>query len=267
MPFVAPSYTRMKSDRNITVLLAPTGTATGVNETGEPLQTELAVGGPSGTQNASPSISWNDFDFGIQESERTSDPSLADDSTYEDFGQTNVGGGMSFYYPKDYDDNSNNHSIIYDMTDEPRTALDVVERIDGDKSNSTAVVNGDFVHVARTLTDGEANSLTGSEALRRTVSFVSQGDVAIYTVVGPHTITAIPPATAPWAAGNKARLRASVQGRDYTNALTFRSSDPEVVKIEPGGFYEVTGSAADTATITIEDERAGTSVTVAVTVT
>ena len=40
----------------------------------------------------------------------------------------------------------------------------------------------------------------------------------------------------------------------------------KVVNIYPGGFYEVTGTAGETATITISDEAAGTSTTVAVTV-
>lgn len=268
MAFTGANYRRLKSDRNITVLLAPTGGATGVANVFAPTEAELTLGGPSAVQNASPSISWNDWDYGIQESERTTDPSLADDSTFEDFGQQNYGGGMSFYYPKEYDDNSNNHSLIYDLTDQPWSPLDVAVRIDGAKPNTTPVEDGDFVHVARTLTDGEQNSLTGADALRRTVQFLPQGDIAVYTVVGAHTLTAVPPTTAPWAAGNKARLRVTIQGRDVTNmdTISFMSSDPDVVSIERGGFYEVTGSAADTATITITDEGAGTSTTVEVTV-
>lgn len=265
MPFVGPNYERMKSDRNIGVLLAPTGNATGIDEIFEPSEAELTPGGASGVQNAAQSISWNDFDFGIQDSETTTDPSLADDSTYEDFGQRNYGGGISFYYPKEYDDNSNNHSIIYDMTDEPWTLLDVVMRVDGDKNNVTeAYEDGDFVHVARTLTDGEANTLSGSDALRRTVQFLPQGGVAVYTIVGDHVLTAIEPTA--WTAGSTGRLRVTVQDRDYTSALSFSSSDPDVVSIGRGGFFEVTGASSDTATITIEDEGAGTTTTVTVTV-
>lgn len=261
-----PNYERMKSDRNIGLLMAPTGTATGVANTAAPTEAELAVGGASGFLNAAPSTSWNDYDFGVQESDRNSDPSLADDSTYEDFGQMNYGGGVSMYYPGKYHDPTNNHSNMYDLTKEPWTPLDIVTRIDGDKKNHLPLKDGDFVHTFRVLTDGEANSLEGSDALRRTVTMLPQGDLAVYTIVGAHTITALPPATAPWAAGKKARLRGLVQDRDYTSALTFTSSDAAVVDIDAGGFYEVTGTTGGTATITISDEAAGTSVQVAVTV-
>lgn len=266
MAISQPDYERMRSDKNLTVLLAPSGTATGVQVTAAPTEAELEVGGAAGFQNASRSISWNDYDFAVSESERTNDPSLADDSTYEDFGQINYGGGMSFYMPAEYDDDSNNHSVIYDMTDQPWTPMDVVTRLDGEKQNSTAVVDGDFVSVYRTITDSDTDSDTGADAIRRTVGFLSQGNVAIYTIVGDHAITALPPTTAPWAAGKKARLRATVQDRDYTNALNFRSSDASVVRVFAGGFYEVTGTAGDTATITITDPGTNTTQTVAVTV-
>lgn len=268
MAFTGANYTRLKSDKNVTVALAPTGGATGVANVFAPQETELTYGGSRAFLNASPAISWNDFDLGTQESERTSDPSLADDSTFEDFGQQNYGGGISFFYPRFYDDPSNDLSNVYDVTEHEWTKIDLVERIDGEKPNSTAIEDGDFVHAMRTITDAEANTLTGADALRRTVQFLSQGEVAVYTVVGTHTLTAVPPSTAPWAAGSKKRLRVTIQGRDVTNmdTLAFQTSDPDVVVIDPGGFYEVTGSASDTATITIRDEGAGTSTTVAVTV-
>lgn len=253
----------------MTIALAPTGGATGVANVFAPTATELVYGGARGFRNASPAISWNDLDIGVQESERTTDPSLADDSTYEDFGQKNYGGSMSFYYPGAYGDSSNELSVIYDATKNEWTKMDVVQRIDGTKPNNTAIATGDFVHGMRTITDGEQNSLTGSDALRRTVNFRSQGEVSIYTVVGPHTLTAVPAATTPWKTATKNRLRVTIANRDVTNmdTITFTSSNPTVVSIDKGGFYTVLGAAAATATITITDTGAGTSTTQAVTVT
>lgn len=261
-------YTKMRSNRNVTVWLGPGGSATGIADVAVPTADELNnVGGVSSMLNASVSISFQDYDFGIQEADTSSDPSLADESTFEDLGPKQFGGSMSFYYPKDYDDNSNTHSLVYDLTDTPWTPIDIATRIDGNKSNTNQpAADGDFVSTFRTWTDSETNAVDAEEAYRRTVGFQSLGDSAFYTIVGDHTITAVPPATAPWAAGKKARLRATVQGRDYTNALSFTTSDPEVVRIIPGGSYEVTGSASDEATITIRDEEAGTSTTVSVTV-
>lgn len=261
-------YTKLPSNRHVTVLLGPGGSATGIADVATPTADELNnTGGTSGMLNASVSTSFQDYDFGIQEAETSSDPSLADESTFEDLGPAQFGGSMSFYYPRDYDDNSNNHSLVYDLTDTPWTPIDIGVRIDGNKNNvSQPIADGDFVSTFRTWTDSEANALDAEEAYRRTVGFQPLGESAFYTIVGDHTITALPPASAPWAAGKKARLRATVQDRDYTNALTFTSSDPDVVRVLPGGFYEVTGTASDTATITIEDRAAGTSTSVQVTV-
>lgn len=260
-------YEKLQSSPHVTVFGAPSGTATGIQETAVPTAPEINnTGGTSGMLNWSPSISWNDYGFAQEASETINDPSFADESTYEEFGARNYGGEISFYYPQDYDDNSNNHSLVYDMTDTPRTLLDVVVRIDGEKRTTVPAADGDIVHVFRTMTDSEANVLTQPDAFRRTVGFLNQGDAEFYTIVGTHTITTSL-GTTPWAAGKKARIQAIVQDRDYTNALSYTSSDAEVVAVYPGGFYEVTGTSADTATITVRDRAAGTSTTITVTVT
>lgn len=262
-------FEKTPANENIAVWLGPSGgTTLGITEIAEPLAAELNnTGGTSGMQPAAQSISWNDWDFGTQASEVLNEPSLADSATFEEFGQSNYGGGISFYYPEEYDDNSNLHSVIYDLTDLAGTLNDIAVRIDGATRSTVAATDGDFVSTYRVQGEGEQNPFTPGESKRRTVNYLQKSDFGHLTIVGTHTITAIPAPTSPYLAGSKHRLRASVQGRDYTNALRFTSSDPDVIDIYPGGFYEVTGSASDTATITIEDVDAGTSTTVNVTVT
>lgn len=259
-------YQKMPSDKRVGLWIGPSGTATGIQNAAEPTAAEINnTGGTSAMLNVVRAVSWADFDFGITDAETSADPSLADESTYEDLGPAQYGGGISFFYPGKYDDPTNTLSNAYDLTDLPWEEIDIAMRVDGDKVNPTVpAANGDFVHVFRTWIDGESNVLEADTAYRRTVGFKQAGEASFYTIVGTHTITAIEPAA--WTAGLKGRLRATVQDRDYTNALTFSSSDADVVAVYPGGFYEVTGVATDTATITIEDERAGTSTTVSVTV-
>lgn len=260
-----PDYTRLKSDRHVTVWGGPTGSgAVGITDTAVPLAAEINnTGGTSLMLNWSPSISWNDWDFGVQESETLNDPSFADASTYTEFGAKNYGGGISFYKPAKWDDNSNNHSLVYDQTDVPWTPMDIVVRIDGEKKTEVAAADGDFVHTFRTKTDSDANVWGQPDAHRRTVGFLSQGDAEFYTIVGTHTITVTPPT---FTAGSKGRLQAVVQDRDYSGALSFTSDDPDVIEVTRGGQYLVTGSATDTATITVRDEAAGTNTVVNVTV-
>lgn len=262
-------YVKCPSDKRLGLWVGPSGSATGIQNAAVPTAAEINnTGGTSAMLNVVRAVSWSDTDFGITGAETSSDPSLADESTYEDLGPAQYGGGISFFYPGKYDDPTNTLSNAYDLTDLPWEEIDVVQRIDGDKVNPTVpAANGDFVHVFRTWIDGESNVLEADTAYRRTVGFKQAGEAAFYTIVGAHTITAVPPATTPWKAGKAGRLRATVQDRDYTNALEFSSSDPAVVQVYPGGSYKVTGTTGGTATITITDKRAGTSTAQAVTVT
>lgn len=261
-------YEKLPSDKNVGFWIGPTGDATGIQDVDLPSAAEVNnQGGVSNMMNAVVAVSWNDYDFAVQAPETTSDPSFADESTYEDLGPTQWGGGVSFYYPGRYHDPTNSMSEAYDLTKTPWTYMDVVTRIDGVKPNpTTPISDGDFVSVYRVWTDSESNVLEADTAYRRTVGMQMAGEAAFYTVVGPHTITTNLGAT-PWAAGSKGRIQGVVQDRDYTSKLEFVSSDSDVVQVYPGGFYTVTGSAADTATITIYDRGAGTSTTEAVTVT
>ncbi len=262
-------FVKTPSNERITVWLGPSGGSTlGITDVAVPTAAEINnTGGTSGMQPASQSISWNDWDFGTQASETNNEPSLADAASFEEFGQSNFGGNASFYYPAAYDDASNLHSVIYDLTDIPGEKQDIVTRYDGDVLSSTAAVDGDFVSVYRVQGEAESNPFTPGESKRRTVNFMQKGEFAHYTVVGAHVLTALEVGTAPYAAGTKGRIRVSVQGRDYTNACVFTTDDATVIEVYPGGFYEVTGTASDTATVTITDEAAGTNTTVAVTVT
>ena len=260
-----PDYTRLRSDKHVGIWGGPTGTgAVGITDTAVPLAAEINnTGGTALILNWAPSVSWNDFDFGVQESETLNDPSFADSATSTTFGAKNYGGGISFYKPAKWDDNSNNHSLVYDQTSTPRTPMDVVMRIDGEKNNVTdAAADGDFVHVFRTITDSDANVWGQPDAHRRTVGFLSQGDAEFYTIVGAHTITAGTTLTA--TVGDRGRIRAVVQDRDYSSALRFTTSNSAVIDVVRGGHYKA--KSAGTATVTVTDEAAGTYTTVAVTV-
>lgn len=266
---MAIDYEKTPANEKIAVWIGPSGGSTlGITDVAAPLAAEINnSGGTSGMQPASQSISWNDWDFGTQASETNNEPSLADASTAEEFGRSNFGGNVSFYYPEAYDDASNLHSVIYDLTDVPGEKQDIVVRCDGDVASSALAADGDFVSVYRVQGEAETNPFTPGESKRRTVNFIQKSDFAHYTVVGSHTLTAIEVGTDPYKAGTAARIRVSCGGRDYTNACTFSTSDPDVIEVYPGGFYKVTGSASDTATVTIRDVAAGTNKTVSVTVT
>lgn len=258
---------RANADHSVvTPWIGPSGATStlGVTEVGEPTAAELNnTGGTSGMVMAARAISWDDFDFGTQASETNSQPSMADVSTYEEFGQANFGGSVSFFQPLENADPSNVMSVVKELT-KVDLDQDIVTRIDGDKPVTQAAANGDYVSVYRTSSVAIANPFTPGESKRRTVTFSSEEDFAYYTVVGPHTLTAVEPSGG-YTVGGKGRIRVEVQGRDFTNsdALRWTSSNSSVIDIYPGGFYEITG--AGTATVTVEDLGAGTSLEIEIT--
>ena len=248
-------FEKSRANKHVTVALGP---LSAIQNIAKPTQLELRA-----MQNASVSVSWNDWDFGMQASEQSNDPSLADEANYQSRGAANYGGSASFYVPKEYDDNSNNHALVEKLTREPGTKLIMVVRIDGETPTTTPFTDGDYVSVYVVETGSETNVVTGEDDYRRTIGFLQQGVFAFYTVVGPHVITATPSTVTGTVATGKGRITATVGGREYTNALDFKSSNPDVVEVRKGGYYVIKG--AGSANIVIEDEGAGTTATVTVT--
>lgn len=260
---VTLDFKKTPSDKTLAWAIAPSGGALGVTDVDVPTADELNnAGGASAMQPLSQSVAMADTDLGFQASETDNDPSFADSSTAQSLTTTNYGGSLSMYYPKNYDDDSNLHSLVYDMTEHPGDRVDVAVRNDGYVPVTQPYANGDFVHVMRLEVSGELNPFDLGQDTKRTVPFIPVGEFSHYTIVGPHTITAIAPTT--WAVGDKGRIRASVQNRDYTNALDFTTTNAAVIDVYPGGFYTVVGTG--TASVVIVDEGAGTSTTVSVTV-
>jgi len=253
------------ANENIAVFIGPTGGAFGVTNVGEPLPVELNnTGGSSGMLSVAEAISFNDWSFGMDASETNNEPSLADASTAETFGLANFGGSFSPYYPKAYDDSSNLISNLYDMIDTPGSKVDIATRIDGDVDQSEDAADGDFVSVYRVQREGETNPFTPGESKRYVASFIPKTEFSHVVVAGDHAVTAIEPAS--FAAGSTGRIRAAQQGRDVTCYLEFTTDDATVIDVYPGGFYKVTGTATDTATVTVTDPVTGDNDTVAVTV-
>lgn len=250
-------FQKLPADQNISVAIGPANAIADVNA---PTAAEL-----NAMQRIETALSWQDWDFGIQASETVNEPSFADPSNYQDFGAANYGGSMSMFYPKDYDDASNQLSLAYDLTDKPGTLLFIAVRVDGEKRNSTPFANGDYIHVFLAMTDSETNSLQGADALRRTVGLLQQSVFAVYTIVGSKTSPVVPASTTlALEVGESVRVPVTVLGREFTNACEFRTSAPAVVLARRGGI--VTGVAVGTGTVTVTNPYTGVTEDIAVTV-
>jgi len=202
------------------------------------------------TLDISDAISWNDFDFNLEASNELDDPAITAIGKVIDRGYTNWGGSLSLYYPQSFDDATSTYSLAYDALDAPRTVGFLVLRIDGEESGTSAAA-GDIVHCFKVMTDGYAESVTGEEAFRYTVTMLPQGDYVVRAVVAGGTANAVvlSDSTLATSADDVDVLTATFGGRNYTNALTWTTSDAAVATVRAGVVTSVaTGSATITAT-------------------
>jgi len=249
-------FRKLPADQHITVWIGPENSIADFNA---PTAAEI-----NAMEMIAPALSWQDWDFGIQPSETTNEPSFADPANFQDFGAANYGGGMSLFYPGKYNDPTNKLSTSYGLTRKPGTMLAIAIRIDGEKRTSLAAADGDYIHTFLSLTGSETNSIQGADALRRTVGLLQQSVFAIYTIVGSGSATPTVAATLALAAGESKRAVVTVLGREFTNACEFTSSDPAIALPGRGGV--ITGVAAGTATITVTNTYTKKSTTFEVTV-
>lgn len=234
-------FKKLPANQNITVWIGPENSIADFNA---PTAAEI-----NAMEMIAPALSWQDWDFGIQPSETTNEPSFADPANFQDFGAANYGGGMSIYYPGKYDDSTNVLSRAYDLTDKPGTLLAIVVRIDGEKRTTLPATDGDYVHTFLAMTGSEANSIQGADPLRRTVGLLQQSVFSIYTIVGSGNTTPTVAATLNLTVGSAKRALVKVLGREFTNACDFVSSDPAIALPGRGGVIK--GVSAGTATITV----------------
>lgn len=228
-----------------------------------PTAPEIAAG-----LDISDAVSWNDFDFGTQASNTVSDPAITAKGNVQTRGAAQYGGGLSLYYPRTFNDNTNKFSLVYDALRLPGTVGYLVVRIDGSElattSGTTAqpgtlAAAGDLVNVYRVETSGYAEAITGEEAFRYTVSFLPKGQVMAAAIVRANSTPAVPAVTGASALTTTAKfaaLEATIVSRKYTRGVIWATSTPNFASISANGI--VTAIAAGTASFTATDPATGT---------
>lgn len=217
----------------------------------------------------SDAVSWNDFDFGVQASNTQDDPAITAKGNVQTRGAGQYGGSLSFYYPKLFNDASNKFSTVFEALKTPGTVGYLVMRVDGEELLTTASTSAqpgtianvnDFVHVFKVQTDGWTQEVVGDDAFRYTISFLSKGQMAPYTLVRTTAATVVvAPSTATVAIGAKAALTGTVLGRPYTQGLVWTSANPANVAVSANGV--VTRIAAGSTVVTATFANTGASAT------
>lgn len=235
--------------------------------------------------NITTSVAWENFSFGSQASNQTSDPSIGDVGNTQTRGFAQFGGSMSFFYPFDYTDSSNPLLTTFNLLRTPRTVGFLIFRVDGLKTTAglgdktKGPVAADFVSIYRVMSDGWSDVNTGENAFKYTITFQPQGDLWVgatvnttVTVATPVAIGATdyasPDGKTPLGTYFTGRQLAAVAGEwnGYPGWFNWTSSDPSVATVDKNGV--VHALAAGSADIIATDPNTGAASTaLAVTIT
>lgn len=238
---LALDYTKLPSNGNLTVFWYPSNGFANFNA---PTVTELNAG-----LNLSKAISWSDYGFGPSASNTTDDPSIADVGNSKARGSAQFGGAMSFFQPGPGTLQTDTYYLARQAISVPRTKGYIVTRLDGQKPFTQAFAAGDLISVYAVLTDAYTNVMTGEQAFRYTVNFLQQGTLARNVVVRAAAATVVvTPATKAMSTGSKFRFDGTVLGREYTNGLSWTTSDATKATVSDAGV--VTAIAAGSVTLT-----------------
>jgi hypothetical protein len=226
--------------------------------------------------------SWNDYGVGVQASDVKSDPAVSAKNKVNVRGASKYGGGISFYYPAVFGDASNNYSVVYDLFSVPGTTGYLIVRVDGEVLTSgaatasqpaIAATANDLVHIMKVTSDSWTDAISGEDAFRYTINFVSQGQLNVYSVVRASAAAptvAILPLTATFvgASGGKGSAAATVNTRKYTRGVKWTSSVPAKVTVSNNGVWTgVVGAAAGTVNITAVHPETNTTSTAPLVIT
>lgn len=211
--------------------------------------------------NITDAVTWENYGFGQQAANLIDYRSVNQNAAARNRGLLNFGGTLGFFFPGGEDPNDL-YVQVYEALATPGSYGYLVIRVDGVKTSETATV-GDFVSVFRVASDGWGWTGAGENPVSYQITFKPMGDVAVYTVVtdGTPTLVATPSAVTV-AQDALALVKVTEEGREYTRALKYTSSNPTAVVCSKNGVIQ--RLAAGPATITATDPNNGGTTTIAV---
>ena len=227
-------------------------------------------------RNVTTSMAWDQFSFGNQASSQNSDPSFSDVGNTQTRGFAAFGGSISFFYPYNYTDTTNDLVNTFTAIATPLTLGYILVRVDGQKTTATVVdntkpaVDGDFVEIYKVLSDGYADAVVGQNSFKYNIKVQPQGELYTNALISATALTVATPVaigTANFVSASKGKtpLGSYVGTRQlslsagfwngYPGRFIWTSSAPLVASVDANGV--VTAQSVGTANITATDKNTG----------
>lgn len=232
---------KVTSNGNVTVWWVPSA---GLSDYRAPLATEINAG-----VNLTQAIAWDSFELAASDSNDVEDRSLADIGNSVTRGFQQFAASMNFFRDVDSNDAESPYVQAFETFRVPRAYGYLILRVlqAGAGEDATA---GEWVSVFRFVSDAVGDDTEGEDSYKLTVTFLPQGEVAVYTQVtaNDEAAVSVDPATLEVAVDEHGLLTAELRGKDITQGATWRSSNTSVASVSANGV--VTGVSAGTAEIT-----------------
>lgn len=254
--------TMFTSNGNARVYILP---VSGLANYQSPTAAELAA-----ALDVSPSIAWDGTTFpSATDSEDVEDRSLLDKGNATSRGAASFEATLNFFYPENNLDAASDFGKAYQMLRVPRVPVYVVTMVSQAPEGEYGVFPeaGDWISVYRFISDGWTDDIEGDDSRKYAISFLTQGELMVYTQVKNATPVTVANASgsATLGVGDHIVLRATLGGKRATQTVKWASSDITKATVSPNGV--VTGVAVGTANITASHPAASApSTAVAVTV-
>lgn len=249
---------KITSNSNIDVWVVPVA---GIANPAAPTKAEIEAG-----IYLSPSVAWDSFELAASDSNDIDDRSIIDVGNATSRGYASFSATIPLFRESNVDDVNSDYNKAYNYFKVDRQACYLVMRVN--KVAAPTVDIGDVISVYKFIADAAANDTEGEDSIKLIVNFLPQGVLYVNTLVKATTgNVAVTPATLSVAVGAKNVVKATLATRNYTQGVTWTSSNTGIATVTPNGV--VTGISAGSATITATHPAAGSGSgnTVAVTVT
>lgn len=209
-------------------------------------------------------IAWQNFKLGSQGSNDIQDRSLADLGNAISRGAAKYGATLAMFRDQNNDDNTSVYQQAFEAFRVINTLGWLVQRVN--KPAATPWAAGDEVSLYKLLANTVADTTAGENSTKFEVTFLSQGDLHVHTMLGgAGTITGIAATASKTVASGPYQLQPILAGASIVSRAQYSTSDRSVATVSNGG--TVVPIKAGSATITVSYGAASASVVHALTLT
>lgn len=249
---------KVASNGNVSVWWVP---AAGVADYRSPTAAEINAG-----VDLTAAIAWDSYEIAASESNDVEDRSLIDKGNAVTRGFQQFAAAFNIFRDVDQSDTTSPYNIAFETFRTPRQYGYLITRVlQKETGTSPPAAAGEWISVFRFVSDAVGDDTEGEDSYKMTLTFMPQGEVAVYTMVATAEAVTVAPAALPLAVGAKGLVTAELADKNITQGATWRSSDTTVATVSANGV--VTAIAAGTANITADHNAATGPGTSAVTVT